>query len=97
MSKIKAIHINLPMHNECYVVGEALFPNSTLVGEEIKNKTVTAIYNMTVDVYEVAHIPKYEIFVDNKLFLRIENTPVSVHYELEDTPASIHETKIIFD
>lgn len=83
MSKIKSLQMNLPMHSECYVVGEKVFPNSTLVGEEIKDKTVTAIHDMTVDVYEIAHVTKYEIYVDNKLFLRIENTPVSIEYEIQ--------------
>ena len=82
MTKIKALHVNLPMHNEFYVVGEMIFPNSTSVSTENKDRVVTEIKDAGIE-YEDSYHAFYEIYADKKLFKRIEYTPVSVEYEIK--------------
>lgn len=82
MSKIKSLQVNLPMHSERYVVGEAIFLNVVTATKEQEHRLVSEIKDMSVEYVDAALHLIYEIFVDGQLFRRIENTPVTVEYEV---------------
>lgn len=77
MSKIKSLQVNLPMHNEFYIVGRGRECSHIEHFEGI----ITEIKDVGVEFENSIHC-FYEIYLGGKLFKRIENTPVTLEYEV---------------
>lgn len=76
MTKIKSIALNLPMNDEWYAVGEETYISQTEKG------MVTAIVDDSISS-EQNYVPTYVVYVNERPWKRIENSPVSITYFLE--------------
>lgn len=71
MSKVEAICLNLPMHEESYVVGGRVEPSDKRIITEIRDNSIDAEQNFV-------HI--MEIKVGNQVVKEFINTPMKIEY-----------------